>query len=66
MNTQSDPNATPERPTPDALLHTGSEGAVTAEDVVLASGRDVTPASLAWAEDKLAREGKAALDKLLP
>ncbi|MFJ2829505.1 hypothetical protein ACIPC1_18405 [Streptomyces sp. NPDC087263] len=52
--------------TPDALLHTGSGGDVTPEDLVLAAGRDITPKNLAWAERKLAAEGPAALDKLLP
>ncbi|MEV7342049.1 hypothetical protein [Streptomyces sp. NPDC093544] len=52
--------------TPDALLHTGAGGAVTPEDLVLAAGRDITPKNLAWAERKLAAEGPAALDKLLP
>ncbi|MEU9287889.1 hypothetical protein AB0D57_25095 [Streptomyces sp. NPDC048275] len=55
-----------DRTTPDALLHTGSGGEVTAEDLVLATGRDITPKSLAWAERKLAKEGPAAMDKLLP
>ncbi|MFE2916541.1 hypothetical protein [Kitasatospora indigofera] len=66
MNTQSDPNRSPEGITPDALLHVGTEGPVTAEDIVLASGRDLNPKNLAWAEQKLATEGKAALDRLLP
>ncbi|MFD5628535.1 MULTISPECIES: hypothetical protein [unclassified Streptomyces] len=52
--------------TPDDLLHTGSEGDVTPEDLVLAAGLDVTPENLARAERKLAAEGPAALDKLLP
>ncbi|WP_327426212.1 MULTISPECIES: hypothetical protein [unclassified Streptomyces] len=52
--------------TPDALLHTGANGEFTAEDLVLAAGRDITPANLAWAERKLKEEGPAALDKLLP
>jgi len=52
--------------TPDALLHTGSGGNVTAEDLVLATGRDITPKNLAWAERKLKEEGPAAMDKLLP
>jgi hypothetical protein len=55
-----------DRATPDHLLHTCPQGAVTAEDLVLASGRDITPRTLAWAERKLASEGHAALDKLLP
>uniref|UniRef100_A0AAU2VEE4 Uncharacterized protein n=1 Tax=Streptomyces sp. NBC_00003 TaxID=2903608 RepID=A0AAU2VEE4_9ACTN len=66
MNEQSDSSPQRDLVTPDALLHTGSGGEVTAEDLVLASGRDVTPQSLAWAERKLAAEGPAALDKLLP
>ncbi|CAM5247192.1 long-chain fatty acid--CoA ligase [Streptomyces xanthochromogenes] len=65
MNDRSD-SSPHEAVTPDALLHTGSGGEVSAEDIVLASGRDVTPENLAWAERKLAAEGPAALDKLLP
>ncbi|MGW2635830.1 hypothetical protein [Streptomyces sp. NPDC001348] len=52
--------------TPDSLLHTGSGGQVTPEDLVLATGRDVTPANLEWAQRKLAAEGPAAMEKLLP
>ncbi|OII62457.1 hypothetical protein BJP40_28390 [Streptomyces sp. CC53] len=52
--------------TPDALLHSGAEGDFTAEDLVLASGRDVNPKNLAWAERRMAEKGKAALDELLP
>ncbi|MFE2301615.1 hypothetical protein ACFXAW_25925 [Streptomyces sp. NPDC059445] len=64
---QSDTSTPSEdRATPDALLHTGTEGPVTAEDLVLAAGRDITPQSLAWAERKLQDEGSAAVDKLLP
>ncbi|WP_409235775.1 hypothetical protein [Streptomyces sp. PA5.6] len=66
MNEQQDSTAQPSATTPDEKLHTGSEGEVTAEDLVLASGRDVTPQNLAWAERKLAAEGPGALDKLLP
>ncbi|MFD8738812.1 hypothetical protein ACFV06_28435 [Streptomyces sp. NPDC059618] len=67
--TTSQPDASvpsDDRATPDTLLHTGTEGPVTAEDLVLAAGRDVTPQSLAWAERKLKDEGSAAVDKLLP
>ncbi|MFD7863160.1 hypothetical protein [Streptomyces sp. NPDC057682] len=56
----------PESVTPDGLLHTGASDHPTAEDVVLASGRDLTPGNLAWAERRLAEEGRAAMDKLLP
>ncbi|MBW5250487.1 hypothetical protein P8A21_01310 [Streptomyces poriferorum] len=52
--------------TPDSLLHTGASDHPSAEDVVLASGRDLTPGNLEWAERRLAREGRAALDKQLP
>ena len=57
---------TPDEVTPDRLLHTGSEGEVSAEDLVLASGRDLTPASLEWARRRLAEEGRAAMEKQLP
>ncbi|MET8286506.1 hypothetical protein ACGFWD_21670 [Streptomyces sp. NPDC048448] len=60
------PAPSDERATPDALLHTGAGGEVTAEDLVLAAGRDITPENLAWAERKLAQEGPAALERLLP
>ncbi|NWF30957.1 hypothetical protein HW130_32750 [Streptomyces sp. PKU-EA00015] len=52
--------------TPDSKLHAGSEGEVTAEDVVLASGREITPKNLEWAQRRLAEKGRAALDELLP
>ncbi|NEC69771.1 hypothetical protein [Streptomyces sp. SID9727] len=52
--------------TPDDLLHTGATDNPSAEDLVLASGRDLTPANLEWAERTLAREGRAAIDKRLP
>ncbi|ELP68412.1 hypothetical protein ACKI1I_37485 [Streptomyces turgidiscabies] len=60
------PSPSDDTPTPDALLHTGAEHGGSAEDLVLATGRDLTPRNLAWAERKLAAEGRAALDKLLP
>ncbi|WP_406447571.1 hypothetical protein OG782_01655 [Streptomyces sp. NBC_00876] len=52
--------------TPDSHLHTGGSDHPSAEDVVLASGRDLTPQNLEWARRRLAREGRAALDKQLP
>ncbi|MFE9768381.1 hypothetical protein ACFYPC_28330 [Streptomyces sp. NPDC005808] len=60
------PSPSDDATTPDALLHTGSGGDVTPEDLVLAAGRDITPRNLAWAERKLTAEGPSALDKLLP
>lgn len=55
-----------DRATPDDLLHTRTGTDVSPEDLVLAAGRDVTPQNLEWARRKLADEGPAALDKLLP
>ncbi|MFI8192595.1 hypothetical protein ACIF8T_28130 [Streptomyces sp. NPDC085946] len=55
-----------DRATPDRLLHTRTGTDVSPEDVVLASGKDLTPRNLEWAKRKLAAEGPAALDKLLP
>ncbi|WP_055490911.1 hypothetical protein [Streptomyces sp. TP-A0356] len=54
-----------DRVTPDELLHVAPPEAAP-DDLVLASGRDITPRALAWAERKLASEGRAAIDKLLP
>ncbi|MFF9504719.1 ATP-binding protein [Streptomyces sp. NPDC014656] len=66
MNAEPDEKSRGDRPTPDRLLHSGSEGDFTAEDLVLASGRDVTPQTLAWAERRMAEKGRASLDELLP
>ncbi|MFI1224890.1 MULTISPECIES: hypothetical protein [unclassified Streptomyces] len=52
--------------TPDRLLHTGASDRPSAEDLVLASGRDLTPETLEWARRKLAVEGRSALDRRLP
>ncbi|MET7527922.1 hypothetical protein ACFYSJ_33335 [Streptomyces sp. NPDC005248] len=52
--------------TPDSLLHTGGSEHPSAEDLVLASGRDLTPQNLEWAQRRLAREGRAAMEKQLP
>ncbi|QMU76182.1 type B 50S ribosomal protein L31 [Streptacidiphilus sp. PB12-B1b] len=56
----------PDEVTPDAVLHTGAEGEVSAEDLVLASGRDLNPANLEWARRRLAAEGRIAVEKQLP
>ncbi|MFF0011002.1 hypothetical protein [Streptomyces sp. NPDC005374] len=55
-----------DRATPDDLLHARTGTDVSPEDIVLASGKDITPHSLEWARRKLEAEGPAALDKLLP
>ncbi|HET9381865.1 MAG TPA: hypothetical protein VFP69_13665 [Streptomyces sp.] len=52
--------------TPDGLLHARTGTDVSPEDLVLAAGRDLTPDNLEWARRKLAAEGPAALDKMLP
>ena len=54
------------RVTPDNLLHTRTGTEVTPEDMVLATGRDITPRNLEWARRKLAEEGPSAIEKLLP
>ncbi|MEU3146216.1 MULTISPECIES: hypothetical protein [unclassified Streptomyces] len=55
-----------ERTTPDGLLHARTGTDVSPEDLVLASGKDLTPQNLEWARRKLEEEGPAALDKILP
>ncbi|KUN74627.1 hypothetical protein AQJ46_03605 [Streptomyces canus] len=55
-----------DRTTPDDLLHARTGTEVSPEDLVLASGKDITPHTLEWARRKLEAEGPAALDKLLP
>ncbi|MFJ7626924.1 hypothetical protein ACIQZN_10585 [Streptomyces sp. NPDC097595] len=66
MSDESDSVSSTRGVTPDDLLHTGATDNPSAEDLVLASGRDLTPANLEWAERTLAREGRAAMDKRLP
>ena len=55
-----------DRVTPDDLLHTRTGTEVSPEDLVLATGRDITPHNLEWARRKLETEGAAAMEKLLP
>ncbi|MEU6280943.1 MULTISPECIES: hypothetical protein [unclassified Streptomyces] len=52
--------------TPDALLHSAPARGISPEDLVMAAGRDVTPANLDWARRKLETEGPSAVEKLLP
>ncbi|MFJ1790144.1 hypothetical protein [Kitasatospora griseola] len=54
------------KPTPDELLHTGAEHPVDPEDLVMASGRDVTKKRLAQARKDLEEHGAAAVEKVLP
>ncbi|MEV0603219.1 hypothetical protein AB0I82_28555 [Streptomyces sp. NPDC050315] len=51
--------------TPDRSLHSGPAD-VSPEDLVQATGRDLTPKNLEWARRKLADEGRAAVEKILP
>ncbi|MGW4309873.1 hypothetical protein [Streptomyces californicus] len=64
--TVSEVLAGPDGVTPDRLLHTGASDRPSPEDLVLASGRDLTPENLEWARRKLADEGRSAIDKQLP
>jgi hypothetical protein len=56
----------PDRTTPDSLLHTRTGTEVSPEDMVLATGRDLTPRNLEWARRKLDEEGPGAIEKVLP
>ena len=53
-------------PTPDRLLHTGSEHPIDPEDLVMASGRDLTPELIEKARKSLERDGAAAVERVLP
>ncbi|MEN8651353.1 hypothetical protein ABCR94_12090 [Streptomyces sp. 21So2-11] len=66
MSEESVSKRDPSEVTPDSLLHTGASDDVTPEDLVLASGRDVTAETLEWARRRLEKEGRAAIDAQLP
>ncbi|MET9395502.1 hypothetical protein ABZY20_34665 [Streptomyces sp. NPDC006624] len=68
MSTSQPPASRPpeDRTTPDRLLHARTGTDVSPEDLVLASGKDLTPKNLDWARRKLEAEGPAAMEKLLP
>ncbi|MEU9238699.1 hypothetical protein [Streptomyces shenzhenensis] len=55
-----------DRTTPDSLLHSAPGTGVAPEDLVMASGRDITPATLEWARKKMEREGPNCIERLLP
>lgn len=55
-----------ESPTPDRLLHTGAEHPIDPEDLVMASGRDVTPERIERAREAMERDGKVAIERVLP
>ncbi|KUN09672.1 hypothetical protein AQI95_03635 [Streptomyces yokosukanensis] len=52
--------------TPDALLHSAPARDVTAEDYLMAAGRDVTPKNLDWARRKMEKDGPTAIERLMP
>jgi hypothetical protein len=52
--------------TADSSLHTGAEGAVDPEDLVMASGRDCTPELIEKARKDLEEHGRAAVERYLP
>ncbi|MFJ6699022.1 hypothetical protein ACIQM4_23475 [Streptomyces sp. NPDC091272] len=56
----------PSEVTPDSRLHSGGSDDATPEDLVLASGRDLTPENLEWARKRLADKGRAAIESELP
>ncbi|MEV0848108.1 hypothetical protein AB0J21_19905 [Streptomyces sp. NPDC049954] len=66
MAGEKDAENMPRVVTPDDELHTGAQGEVTPEDLVQATGRDVTPENLEWARKKIAEEGQEAIERLLP
>ncbi|MFI8459988.1 hypothetical protein ACIRST_22130 [Kitasatospora sp. NPDC101447] len=47
-------------------LYSGGERPFDPEDLVMASGRDVTPSRLEWARQEIERKGAAALERYLP
>ncbi|MBV6701741.1 hypothetical protein KV557_32355 [Kitasatospora aureofaciens] len=51
---------------PQRLLYTGGERPFDPEDVVMASGRDVTPERLERAKREIEEKGAAALERYLP
>ncbi|RBM16882.1 hypothetical protein [Streptomyces sp. PT12] len=54
------------QPTPDHLLHTGTEGPIDPEDLVRLSGREPTPELVEEARRRLEEEGPAAAERYLP
>ncbi|MFI8186463.1 hypothetical protein OG539_14950 [Actinacidiphila glaucinigra] len=52
--------------TADSCLHTGSEHMIDPEDLVMASGREPTPALIEKARKLLEEHGAAAVERYLP
>jgi hypothetical protein len=53
-------------PTPDRLLHTGSEHPIDPEDLVMLTGREPTPARIERARRMLEEGGPAVIERYLP
>jgi hypothetical protein len=53
-------------PTPDRLLHTGSERPIDPEDLVRLTGREPTPARIEEARRMLEEHGPAVIERYLP
>ncbi|MFB7911332.1 hypothetical protein ACFY2K_13075 [Kitasatospora sp. NPDC001309] len=58
--TDGDAKASPRR------LYTGGERPFDPEDLVMASGHDVTPERVEWARQQIEQKGTAALERYLP
>ncbi|MEU4115366.1 hypothetical protein AB0F71_12815 [Kitasatospora sp. NPDC028055] len=58
--TNTDAKASPRR------LFTGAERPFDPEDLVMASGHDLTPARVEWARQQIEQKGAAALERYLP
>lgn len=52
--------------TADSRLHTGAEHTVDPEDLVMLSGRDLTPERIEKARKQLEEHGAAAVERYLP
>ncbi|MFF4947806.1 hypothetical protein ACWC2K_37810 [Streptomyces chattanoogensis] len=63
MTSNGSQKAAQKRP---AELYTGSERPYDPEDLVKASGREPTPASLEWARRLIEEEGPGAIERYLP
>ncbi|MFE7773703.1 hypothetical protein ACFU5O_07370 [Streptomyces sp. NPDC057445] len=61
-----DKSEEPERTGGPIRLWTGSERPFDPEDLVMASGRDVTPGRIERARKEIAEKGAAALERYLP
>ncbi|WP_441248819.1 hypothetical protein [Kitasatospora sp. McL0602] len=63
MNEPSDVDS---KSTPTTRLYTGGERPFDPEDLVMVSGRDLTPERLQRAQEQIDKYGAAALERYLP